>query len=411
MDTVQAKINDSPHEHAEVQVHRFVWRMSLYRFLDAVKLVGVIFVLLFNHNGMSPAQISILISIWSLTSLVLEVPLGTVADTYSRRNVLVVALLVHILGFALWLHGGFIYYAIGFMLWGAKNAMVSGTQEAFVYDELKVWGKEKLYEFVNAKLESAFWVGVTVSAILGGVIADINYNLIIISSIITTFLAMLTLLSLKSVNPTNSTGESKYIQIMQDAIVEIKTNKTLIGIIAFFCLIFATYGAADEYWALVYTGLGFATPIIGTLVAIGYGSFVLAGWTLHFFNKSRLQGKEQYLLLSSALIFIFAGVLKSAVSIPLIFIAMYIFKVAHLKFDAKFQHLITSSQRATISSLKSFVFELTYMVFVLLFGFLSQKIGITSVATMLGITLCIWLAIFMIIFPLSLRRILAASAK
>lgn len=387
----------------------FIWKMSVYRFLDAVKLIGVIFVLLFAHNGMSPFQISVLISIWSITSLLFEVPLGTVADRYPRRNLLIIALLAHVVGFILWLKGGFIFYALGFVLWGFKNALVSGTQEAFVFDELKVHGKESLYEKVNGKLESAFWTGITVSAVLGGLVASINYNLVIVFSIITTLLAIVALLTIKSVKPTRSTGEVKYLDVLKEAITEIKTNTTLWGIIAFFCLIFATYGAADEYWALIYQALGLPVAIVGVFVAIGYGFFTLAGWTLHLFDNDKIRGKEHYLLLGSAIIFILAGLLKSFISIPLIFLAMYIFKIAHLKFDAKFQYAIKSDQRATVSSLKSLIFEFVYMGFVLMFGFTSEKIGITSVMYILGVLLLVWLAVFKVFLPVSLNKILAVK--
>ena len=70
---------------------------------------------------MNPFQISILISIWSATQLLLEVPLGAVADKYPRRNLLIIALLIHAVGFVFWLKGGFIFYAIGFILWGFKT--------------------------------------------------------------------------------------------------------------------------------------------------------------------------------------------------------------------------------------------------------------------------------------------------
>ena len=85
---------------------------------------------------------------------------------------------------------------------------------------------------------------------------------------------------------------------------------------------------------------------------------------------------------------------------------MYIFKVAHLKFDAKFQYAIKSDQRATISSLKSLVFEIVYMGFVLLFGFTSEKLGITSVMYLLGILLIVWIFIFKFLFPQFYKRYL-----
>ncbi len=373
---------------------QFILKMSIYRFLDAVKFIGVIFVLLFAHNGMDPFQISILISIWSATQLFLEVPLGTVADKYPRRNLLIIALLIHAIGFVFWLKGDFLFYVIGFILWGTKNALTSGTLEAFVYDELKSFGKESSYEEVNGKLESAFWVGITVSAVLGGLIATVSYNLVLILSIITTLLAVFALLTIKSVRPVQTTGETKYLVVLKEAILEIKNNNTLIGIIVFFCLIFATYGAADEYWALIYQALELPLSVIGMFVALGYGSFVVAGWTLKFFNNGYIKGREHLLLVLSAIIFIIAGLLKSYISIPLIFLGMYIFKVAHLKFDAIFQYAIKSDQRATISSLKSLIYEIVYMGFVLFFGFTSEKLGMISVVYLLGILLIGWLFIF-----------------
>lgn len=376
---------------------QFILKMSAYRFLDAVKFVGVIFVLLFAHNGMNPFQISILISIWSATQLLLEVPLGTVADKYPRRNLLIIALLIHAIGFVFWLKEGFLFYVIGFIFWGTKNALTSGTLEAFVYDELKSFGKESSYEEVNGKLESAFWIGITVSAVLGGLIATVSYNLVLILSIITTLLAIFALLTIKSVRPVQTTGETKYLVVLKEAILEIKNNNTLIGIIAFFCLIFATYGAADEYWSLIYQALGLPVSVIGIFVALGYGSFVVAGWTLKFFNNSYIKSREHLLLVLSAIIFIVAGLLKSYISIPLIFLGMYIFKVAHLKFDAIFQYAIKSDQRATISSLKSLIYEIVYMGFVLFFGFTSEKLGMVSVVYLLGILLIGWLFIFKVL--------------
>ena len=149
--------------------------------------------------------------------------------------------------------------------------------------------------------------------------------------------------------------------------------------------------------------------MIGIFLATGYGFFTIAGWTLKLFDNDKIRGKEDYLLLISALVFISAGLLKSYLSIPLIFLGMYTFKIAHLKFDAKFQYAIKSNQRATISSLKSLIFEFVYMGFVLLFGFTSEKIGITSVMYLLGILLIGWLAIFKIFLSTTLQKILSVK--
>lgn len=368
----------------------FLWKIYAYRFLEAFKLIGVIFTLLFQHNGLSTFEISILITVWSATQLTLEVPLGVFADKYPRRNLLIIALLFLIVGYLFWIKGGFIFYAIGFILWGVKNALTSGTLEAFVYDELKAFNAEEQYEKINGRLETAFWLGVTISAILGGLAASINYNLVLLISIIFAVFAIISLALIKPVQPIKSTNESNYYHTLKKALGEIKNNSKLLEIVIFFCLVFATYGAADEYWALIYQRLGSPTALIGTLIAAGYGLFAIAGYVLHLFKSNKIKNVGYFLIITSGILFIISGFINSMFSILFIFLAMFILKVAHIKYDAKFQHSIESGERATISSLKSLIFEIVYMGFVLLFGFMATRFGTMIIPYILGAMLVLW---------------------
>jgi len=363
-------------------MQRFLIKFYIFRFLEAFKLVGIIFSLLFAAGGLNPFQISLLISIWSATQMICEVPFGVMADMYPRRNVLILAILVFIAGMFMWLKGGFIFYALGFVFWGMKNALMSGTMEAFVYDELKMYGSESGYEKVNGGADSIFWIGITLSTILGGIVANISYNYVIWATILTAIISAVPLLLLKPAQIIKSTRESKYLATLKSAFYEMKSNKILLRLTVIFCLLFALYGAADEFWPLIYKSLNFSPTTIGIILAAGYGIFALAGNTLHLYKN-----KETLLLIASALLFIFAGVLNLQISIPIIFLGLYFIKVAHLKFDATFQHTIETGERATVSSLKSLVFEIIYMIFVLTFGAISNRFGLIWVVTMLGILL------------------------
>lgn len=110
--------------------------ISYFAVRDLIPLYAV-YALLFRDHGLSPAAISSLFIIWSLTAFVAEVPSGAWADTVSRRGLLVLSSLLYALGFSLWLvapsYGAF---AAGFVLWGVSEALMSGTFEALVYDEL-----------------------------------------------------------------------------------------------------------------------------------------------------------------------------------------------------------------------------------------------------------------------------------
>ena len=57
-------------------------------------------------------------------------------------------------------------YAIGFVLWGLRNVLTSGTLEAFIYDELKSEHQEHLYEKASGRLNGHRFLGGALSAVL-----------------------------------------------------------------------------------------------------------------------------------------------------------------------------------------------------------------------------------------------------
>ncbi|WP_328529048.1 MFS transporter [Nocardioides sp. NBC_00368] len=112
---------------------------------DAIPLYAV-YALLFAEHGLSAGQISSLFVIWSVTAFVAEVPSGAWADTVDRRLLLVVSALIHAAAFAAWTwwpsYAGFL---LGFVLWGVSGALMSGTFEALLYDDLVVRGESPRY--------------------------------------------------------------------------------------------------------------------------------------------------------------------------------------------------------------------------------------------------------------------------
>jgi MFS family permease len=374
----------------------FLTKIYLYRFLDAFKLIGVIFALYFSNSGLNPFQISLLLAIWSITTIVTEVPMGVLADKYSRRNLLIVGLVLLAIGFCFWLRGGFINFAIGFVFWGLKNTLTSGTLEAFVYDELAAFGKEDQYEKVSGKMGAAFSFGLVLSAIFGGLVAEISFTWVIIASIATTLLAGVVLLTIRQVKAVQSTGESNYFQFVKEAVFQIKGNPALLIVILFICLVFASFGATDEFWALIYQKLGFSAGVIGFLVAFVYGLSTLAGTTVHYFKNS-IKNLSYLLVLVGGLLFILFGLTKLVILLPVVFIAIYLLQVASIKLEAEMQSHIKSSQRATIASIKSLIFEFVYMGFVLSFGVIGNKSSVISILTFTGSIILLTTILFLFI--------------
>lgn len=110
--------------------------MGYFAIRDLIPLYAV-YSLLFADHGLTIGEISSLLVIWSVTAVVTEVPAGALADAVSRRGLLVLSSLSYAAGFSLWTalpsYAGF---ATGFVLWGISGSLMSGTFEAFLYDEL-----------------------------------------------------------------------------------------------------------------------------------------------------------------------------------------------------------------------------------------------------------------------------------
>ncbi len=112
---------------------------------DLVPLYAV-YALLFRDSGLSAAEVSTLFVVWSVAGFVFEVPSGAWADTVDRRSLLLGSSLVHAAGFACWmLFPGYAGFAAGFVLWGLSGAMMSGTFEALVFEELDAAGQAASY--------------------------------------------------------------------------------------------------------------------------------------------------------------------------------------------------------------------------------------------------------------------------
>lgn len=380
----------------------FLQKIYIYTFLDSFILIAAIFALFFSKHGLNPYQISLLIPVWSIVTITLEVPTGILADKYSRRNLLIIASLLRAIGFVVWLmFPNFFGFAIGFVFWGLRNVLASGTFEAFVYDELKSLNSENFYEKALGKISGYKFLALTIATVIGGLLAEIDFNIVVIASIITSILSALVLFLIKPVRATKSTGEVLYLQILKDAIIQIKGNTSLFLLILFICLIFGTYGASEEFWSLIYDKFGFNVSVIGVLIAITYGIYSFAGYTAHFFSLKNTNNLYYVLIILAGIFYMIVGITKLPFLIPLIFIGAYLLQIASIKMEAQMQYAIKSEQRATISSLKSLLFEIIYMGFVVLFGYTSTILGITSILYLLGGLLILWI----VLFKLLVRRL------
>lgn len=147
-------------------------RLLAFAFADEFVPLYAFYALLFADNGLSTGQLSIALASWSLTGMLLEVPSGALADRVSRRGLLAVATALKAAGWAVWLLvPAFAGVIVGFVLWGASTAAVSGTFEALVYDELDRIDRAGRYTALTARLSQVSNVAIAASSLTAAPLA------------------------------------------------------------------------------------------------------------------------------------------------------------------------------------------------------------------------------------------------
>ena len=116
----------------------------LYRILFRARFYYPVFTLLFLDFGLSLSQFAILNSVWALTIVLFEIPLGGLADTIGRRKIVILSAILLNIELLVWLFapikGGdtlFIFFLINRIISGLCEAASSGADEALVYHSLK----------------------------------------------------------------------------------------------------------------------------------------------------------------------------------------------------------------------------------------------------------------------------------
>ncbi len=322
--------------------------------------------LLFTDHGLSTAQISTLFIIWSATGFVLEVPSGAWADSYSRRKLLVLGALLSAAGYAAWIVlPTFAGFALGFVLWGISSALISGTYEAFVYDELAARSLTTRYATLLGRARSAsFVLNLAATALAAPLFALGGYALAAAVSILSNLAQAVVAWTLPEAprateesEATTSRGAfADYFAMLRNGLTEVLTTRTVRRAVLLTALL-GGFLAFDEYFPLLARELGTSTTIVPLLIAATVAAQAIG---------SALAGPAYKLpkatfaaALAIAAVSIATGALsRSAWGFAAIAIGYGALQLVIVVADARLQDAITGPARATVTSVAGLFSEI-----------------------------------------------------
>ncbi|MEU6424389.1 MFS transporter [Microbispora sp. NPDC046973] len=323
-----------------------------YAFLEDFIVLYPVYALLFAENGLSPAQISSLFVIWSVTGFVLEVPSGVWADLVSRRRLLAVAPLLTGTGYALWTFvPSYWSFALGFVLWGAGGSLRSGTVQALVYEELDRRGAAERYPALIGRSAALGTTAVmAATALASPVLAVGGMRAAGLASVFVTLLGAAVGLSFpESRGDRDRSGVTGgYFGVLREGLAQVRRGPAVRRAIVVLSAM-SVAGVMDEYVPLLAESTGVTAGRIPLLVLLVSAGGMIGGWF-----AGRGQGALAPALVLAA-VCMAAGAAGAAARHPealtLVAAAYGLFHWATAVLDARLQEGISDGARATVTSM------------------------------------------------------------
>nr|WP_034517293.1 MFS transporter [Actinomadura rifamycini] len=309
------------------------------------------YAVLFADAGLSPAEISSLFVIWSVTTFLLELPSGLWADVFSRRWLLVAAPLLAGAGFGLWAFvPSYPAFAAGFVLWGVGSALRSGTLQALVYEELGRVGAPGAYERLVGRSESvALLAVVAASGLAAPLLAVGGYRALGAVSVLVCVLGAVAGWSLPESRGGGGEDEGgSFAGVVREGWRQVRDVPGVRGALVL-SLVLMGVTSLDEYVPLVVRSTGVAAVWVPLLVLVVTVGDAVGGW-----SAGRGVGRLPVVLGVGAVCLAAGSLGGSPAGLVLVAVAFGVFRWAMAAADARLQERISDGARATVTSLAGF---------------------------------------------------------
>ncbi|WP_232828562.1 MFS transporter [Kribbella monticola] len=365
--------------------------------------------LLFTDHGLSASQVSTLFIIWSTTSFLFEVPSGAWADTFSRRKLLMLGSALSGLGYASWIvlptYAGF---ALGFVLWGISSALISGTFEAFVYDELAARGRTGSYAGLIGRTKAAALVmNLAATALAAPLFKLGGYALAGAVSVLSCVAQLLVALSLPEAAPVATADETEEVEsgasalgryrlMLVSGLSEAGSSRTVRKAVALVALL-AGFLAFDEYFPLLARDVGASTTLVPLLIAGTVAAQAIGGALAGAAYKLRASVFAVGLAATAGLI-AWGSLSGTALGFVPIAVGYGVMQLVIIVAEARLQDAITGPARATVISVSG-LFAEVFAVAVYA-GFAVGSVWFTLPVLVAGLTVPVVLTAFLTPFAL-----------
>lgn len=375
-------------------------RSILFTFLSRISLSESVWMLFLAFRGMSLVQIGLLESIFHITSMLMEIPTGIVADRFGRKTSRILGRVAAMISGVMMLSANSFWgFAAAFVLTALSYNLESGAGDAMVYDSLVELKDEGRFMKVKGVLELAFQSASMVSLIVGGIVATYSYFWAYAISVGLHVLSLgvaLTFKEPKVGRPEVATAVPERNKItlfrhIQESIRVIRENH---GILKYVLYIegFSLFCTTLYFWFQNHLkSTGYVEWQIGLVLAIATAASAVAGM-----QADRLERKiGENRTVRTVPFFAVAALALIAWSPwePLgMVLLLAIDSLLVVSFSGYINRMIPSHCRATLLSFQSMVFSVLMIVLFPIVGLVAEHWGFKTAFRMIFAVSLVWLA-------------------
>lgn len=368
-------------------------------FLDGTWLLLPVYMIFFLDNRMTLTEIGLLFGVCSLTQFLFEIPSSVWADKYSRRAVLIVYGIFHVLIDVIYLFssGSFAFFLVAMIFSGIGNALVSGTFSAIIYDTALSLGREKEYEKIQSVVNRSEFLGKISASLLGAILYFISPKLLFVCMIfIHGFYALIAYtLQEPIVEKSISTSWGQ----VKEGVKFLRKNLAVWHLLLIFSLMVTTSNISFDYYQPVFKNMGISIFYLGAIyVFINMIGFWGAGLYPKLTKKADWKKiMEVYLLIDIASALLLGAGSLLSVGLAVIFLSLS-FSAQNIYIGNIIHQSVPSSHRATALSIQSQMNMIFYFVAIAAVSYFADHYSVAGGMIMNAVIAAVLFLVFLKIY-------------
>lgn len=318
-------------------------------------LIGLIFwygieKLFMQGIGIDATGVGIVAAVTLVGTIMLDIPSGILADKWSRKGMLFVAVLAMMASTAmLGLSNSLGIYMVGAVLYSIYIVATSGTYQALLYDSLHEAGQSKHYSKIAGRAYALFLAGAGVANIASGFIANqFDLRTAFFVSLVPCVINLVVIASIKEPSFHKAEQKERMLGQLGTAVRSITSISLLFGLTIITTLLSVIELFKEDFGQLYMLEYINSAQLLGLL----WAAYAFA-WALGSLIAHRFRSKLSILVWSSVLPLVGIALFDSWVGL-LFFMAQAVASAALInQIETRVQETTPSSVRASILSVLS----------------------------------------------------------